>query len=135
MLPLADRELLTQTMVGLNVDAKTIESLMSSFDLAAEDLEANPIPAVASTTFGDSYTGGYRLATNVDMAHAAVHEALSQIVVGLRQMGESVGEFSNDVQQTTEQTVATMNQYTAATECVVSPEFVSTQCTIPTDEG
>ena len=76
MLPLEDRELLNQTMVGLNVDAKTIQSLMESFDLAAEDLEANPIPPVESATFGDSYTGGVRLAKNVDMAHHAVREEL-----------------------------------------------------------
>ena len=135
MLPLEDRELLTQTMVGLNVDAQTIQSLMESFDLAAEDLEANPIPAVESTTFGESYTGGYRLATNVDMAHQAVREELSKIIAGLRQMGESVQAFSNDVQQTTEQTTATMNLYTAGVDCVAAPDFATDQCTIPTDEG
>ena len=43
MLPLEDRELLTQTMVGLNVDADTIATLMESFDQAAEGLEADPI--------------------------------------------------------------------------------------------
>ncbi|SEC50884.1 hypothetical protein SAMN04489844_2426 [Nocardioides exalbidus] len=135
MLPLEDRELLTQTMVGLNVDADTIQSLMDSFDIAAEDLEANPIPAVPSTTFGESYTGGYRLATNVDMAHVAVREELAKIIAGLRQMGESVQLFSEDVQNTTEQTTATMNLYNAGVSCVAAPDFGTDQCTIPTDEG
>ena len=48
MLPLEDRELLTQTMVGLNIEPETIASLMSSFDHAAEGLEADPIAPVAT---------------------------------------------------------------------------------------
>ncbi len=79
MLPIEDRALLTQTMVGLNVDADTIATLMESFDLAAEGLESDPaIAPVPPALFGDSYTGGYRLATNVEMAHKAVGEELNQ---------------------------------------------------------
>jgi hypothetical protein len=123
MLPLEDRELLTQTMLGLNIDADTIASLLFSFDRAAEGLENDPISRVVSTSFGGSFTGGHRLATNVDMAHEAVAEALSA----------SVQQLSNDVQQTTEQTVATAARIEVATDCVAAPTFSSSQCTLPTE--
>jgi hypothetical protein len=133
MLPLEDRELLTQTMLGLNIDADTIASLLFSFDRAAEGLENDPISRVVSTSFGGSFTGGHRLATNVDMAHEAVAEELSRMVAGLREMGASVQQLSNDVQQTTEQTVATAARIEVATECIAAPTFSSSQCTLPTE--
>ncbi len=135
MLPLEDRELLSQTLVGLNIDPETITSLMTSFDLAAEGLEADPITPVPTSTFGDSYTGGYRLGTNVEMAHQAVHVALKEFAAGLRGMGESVAALANDVQTTTEQTTASMRLLQASTDCVASPTFTSDQCTLPTEEG
>ena len=135
MLPLEDRELLNQTMVGLNIDPETISSLMSSFDKAAEGVESNPIVAVRSSSFGDSYTGGYRLGTNAEMAHQAVAEELKKVAAGLREMGASVEEFSKDVERTTEQTTATMNRIDAATACVAAPTFSSDQCALPTEEG
>lgn len=134
MLPLEDRELLTQTMVGLNIDPGTISSLMSSFDLAAEGVESDPVMAVHSASFGDSYTGGYRLGTNAEMAHKAVADELKKVAAGLRAMGESVGEVGKDMQRTTEQTVATANRITAATDCVAAPTFSSNQCTLPTEQ-
>jgi hypothetical protein len=133
MLPLEDRELLTQTMLGLNIDVETIDSLLFSFDRAAEGLENDPISPVVGTSFGDSFTGGYRLATNVQMAHEAVGEELSRMVAGLREMGASVLQFSNDVQQTTEQSVATASRIEVATDCVAAPDFSSSQCTLPTE--
>lgn len=133
MLPLEDRELLTQTMLGLNIDADTIASLLFSFDRAAEGLENDPISQVVSTSFGGSFTGGYRLATNVEMAHEAVAEELARMVAGLREMGASVQMLSTDVQQTTDQTVATANRIGVATECVAAPDFTSSQCTLPTE--
>ncbi len=135
MLPLEDRELLSQTLVGLNIDPETITSLMTSFDLAAEGLEADPITPVPTSTFGDSYTGGYRLGTNVEMAHQAVHVALKEFAAGLRGMGESVAALANDVQTTTEQTTASMRLLQASTDCVAAPTFTSDQCTLPTEEG
>jgi hypothetical protein len=133
MLPLEDRELLNQTMVGLNIDPYTITSLMYSFDKAAEGLAANPIPPVQGASFGDSYTGGYRLATNVQMAHEAVADELNRMIAGLRGMGSSMQAFSKDIQTTTEQTVATMNRFQASTECVAAPDFSSSSCTLPTE--
>lgn len=133
MLPLEDRELLNQTMVGLNIDPETIASLLLSFDKAAEGLAANPIPQVHGASFGDSYTGGYRLATNVQMAHEAVADELNRMIAGLRGMGTSVEAFGNDMQATTEQTVATMNLFQASTECVTAPDFTSSSCTLPTE--
>lgn len=133
MLPLEDRELLTQTMVGLNIDPGTISSLMSSFDLAAEGVESDPVMAVRSASFGDSYTGGYRLGTNAEMAHKAVADELKKVAAGLRAMGESVREVGKDMQRTTEQAVATANRITAATDCVAAPTFSSNQCTLPTE--
>ena len=135
MLPLEDRELLNQTMVGLNIDPDTISSLMSSFDKAAEGVESNPVMPVQSASFGDSYTGGYRLGTNAEMAHQAVAEALLKMAAGLREMADSVGEFALDIEKTTEQTQATMNRIQAATDCVAAPTFSSDQCTLPTEEG
>lgn len=134
MLPLEDRELLNQTMVGLNIDPETIASLMTSFDHAAEGLEADPITPVPTTSFGDSYTGGYRLGTNVEMAHQAGGEELKKMVAGLRGMGTSVQEFSKDMERTTEQTTATMNLIRSSTDCVAAPDFSSSQCTLPTEE-
>jgi hypothetical protein len=133
MLPLEDRELLNQTMVGLNIDPYTIASLLFSFDKAAEGLAANPIPQVQGASFGDSYTGGYRLATNVQMAHEAVADELNRMIAGLRGMGTSIEAFSKDIQTTTEQTVATMNRFQASTECVAAPDFSSSSCTLPTE--
>lgn len=133
MLPLEDRELLNQTMVGLNIDPYTIASLLFSFDKAAEGLAANPIAPVHGASFGDSYTGGYRLATNVQMAHEAVADELSRMIAGLRGMGTSIEAFSKDIQNTTEQTVATMNRFQASTECVAAPDFSSSSCTLPTE--
>lgn len=135
MLPLEDRELLTQTMVGLNIDPGTISSLMASFDHAADGVEADPVTPVHSASFGDSYTGGYRLGTNAEMAHTAVAQELKKVAAGLRAMGESVGEVGKDMQRTTEQSVATANRITAATGCVAAPTFSSNQCTLPTGQG
>jgi hypothetical protein len=133
MLPLEDRELLNQTMLGLNIDPDTISSLLTSFDKAAAGLESDPIAAVHGPSFGDSFTGGYRLATNVQMAHEAVGEELNRMVAGLREMGASVQQFSNDVQQTTEQSVATAARIEVATDCVAGPDFSTSQCTLPTE--
>lgn len=135
MLPLEDRELLNQTMVGLNIDPETISSLMASFDTAAEGVESNPIAVVHSAAFGDSYTGGYRLGTNAELAHAAVADALKKLAAGLRGMGSSVQEFSRDVDRTTEQTASTMNRFQTSTDCVAAPTFSSDQCSLPTEEG
>jgi hypothetical protein len=133
MLPLEDRELLTQTMVGLNIDADTISSLMSSFDKAAEGVESDTVTPVTSSSFGDSYTGGYRLGTNVEMAHQAVAEELKKMAAGLRGMSSSVEAFGRDMERTTEQTQATMNLIQASTECVAAPTFSSNTCSLPTD--
>ena len=120
-------------MVGLNVDADTITTLMESFDLAAEGLEADPIAPVPRALFGDSYTGGYLVATNAPMAHAAVADELTKMAAGLRGMGESVRQFGNDVDITTQQTDATMRLITASTECVAAPTFGTGSCSLPTD--
>ena len=132
MLPLEDRELLTQTMVGLNIDPDTISSLMSSFDKAAEGVESKPVTPVRSASFGDSYTGGYRLGTNVEMAQGTIADELKKMAAGLRGMGTSVGDFAKDMERTTEQTRATMNLIQASTDCVATPDFGSAQCTLPT---
>ncbi|WP_210439992.1 hypothetical protein [Nocardioides xinjiangensis] len=133
MLPLEDRELLNQTMLGLNIDPETISSLLASFDTAAAGLESDPLTPVQGTSFGDSFTGGHRLATNVQMAHEAVAEELARMVAGLRAMGQSLEAFEHDVQQTTEQTTATLGRIQAATDCVAAPDFSSSQCTLPTE--
>lgn len=134
MLPLEDRELLNQTLVGLNIDPETITSLMTSFDLAAEGLVADEITPVPLTSFGASYTGGYRLGTNVEMAHRAVHDELKKIAVGLRGMGDSVAALAQDMQTVTDQTTASMNLLDASTACVAAPTFSSDQCALPTEE-
>jgi hypothetical protein len=133
MLPLEDRELLTQTMVGLNIDSDTISSLMSSFDKAAEGVESDTVTPVTSSAFGDSYTGGYRLGTNVEMAHKAVAEELKKMAAGLRGMSSSVEAFGKDMERTTEQTTATMNLIQASTECVAAPTFNANSCSLPTE--
>lgn len=133
MLPLEDRELLNQTMVGLNIDPGTIASLMASFDKAATSVESDKLVPVHSAAFGGSFTGGYRLGTNVEMAHKAVAEELKKMAAGLRGMSASVEEFSKDMEKTTEQTAATMDLLNASTECVASPTFSpSNVCTLPT---
>jgi hypothetical protein len=134
MLPLEDRELLNQTMVGLNIDPDTIASLMESFDAAASGLEEDPIQPVPGTSFGESYTGGYRLGTNVEMAHQAVADELDKMIAGLREMASSVEAFSQDVQRTTEQTQATMVRIQQATDCVAAPTFDGGSCSLPTGE-
>ena len=133
MLPLEDRELLNQTMVGLNIDPDTIASLMSSFDKAAEGVESDPILPVRSASFGESYTGGYRLGTNTEMAHQAVRDELEKVAAGLRGMGSSVEAFRQDMETTTEQTTATMALIRSATDCVAAPDFATDQCTLPTE--
>lgn len=132
-LPLEDRELLNQTMVGLNIDADTISSLMASFDSAAENLESNPIAPVETASFGDSYTGGYRLGTNAEMAHEAAGAELLKLVAGLKEMAASVGMIADDMQNVTDQTQATVNRITVATDCVAAPDFNLDQCTLPTE--
>jgi len=134
MLPIEDRELLTQTMVGLNVDPDTIATLMSSFDIAAEGLTENPVAPVPGSSFGESYTGGYRLATNAEMAHKAIAEELKKMAAGLRGMGESLGAFRDDVVATTEQTQSTMRLFESSTECVTAPTFNGGSCSIPTTD-
>lgn len=133
MLPIEDRDLLTQTMVGLNVDPDTIAILLSSFDQAAEGLESDPLAPVPGASFGDSYTGGYRLATNAQMAHTEVANELKKTAAGLRGMGESLSQFTSDIVSTTEQTTATMRLYEASTECVSAPTFNSGSCSLPTN--
>ncbi|MBS2939266.1 hypothetical protein KDN32_16105 [Nocardioides sp. J2M5] len=135
MLPLEDRELLNQTMLGLNIDPETTASLMASFDKAATGVEANPVAPVQSASFGDSYTGGYRLGTNVEMATQAVHDALLGLANGLRGMSSSMDELVKDVENTTEQTTATMIRFQQATDCVAPPTFApAASCTAPTTE-
>ena len=124
MLPLEDRELLNQTMVGLNIDPETISSLMSSFDKAAEGLEADPIAQVHSASFGDSYTGGYRLGTNAEMAHEAVAEELEAD----RRRAARHGHLRRGVRQghgvaRPSRRLATMNLFEASTECVAAPDL------------
>lgn len=131
MLPLEDRELLTQTMLGLNMDPATVASLMASFDRAATRLEAKPIAPVPHSAFGDSDTGGRRLATNAEMAHAAVDDELKKMATGLRGMGTALDDFLEDVKQTTEQTTATMSQINLSVECVAAPQFDSGSCSLP----
>ena len=133
MLPLEDRELLTQTMVGLNIDADTITSLMSSFDTAADGMEKDEVTPVSSTSFGGSYTGSYRLGTNVQMAHEAVAHELKKMAAGLRGMSSSVQAFGKDMETTTQQTVASMSLLEASTECVAAPAFDAGTCTLPTE--
>ena len=133
MLPIEDRDLLTKTMVGLNVDAGTIATLMDSFDRAAEGIESNPIPPVPGALFGDSYTGGHRLATNAQMAHTKVADELKKMAAGLRGMGESLVAFEADMNTTTEQTTATMRLFEASTECIAAPTFDGGLCSLPTD--
>lgn len=133
MLPMEDRELLTQTMVGLNVDAETIATLMDSFDQAAQGLESDPIAPVPQASFGGSYTGGHRLATNAQLAHTAVSNELTKMAAGLRGMAVSLTEFKDDIVKTTEQTQATMRLYQASTECVSAPTFDSGSCSLPSD--
>ncbi|MDR7251704.1 hypothetical protein J2X46_000676 [Nocardioides sp. BE266] len=134
MLPLEDRELLTQTMVGLNIDSETISSLMASFDTAAEGMEKDQVTPVSSASFGDSYTGGYRLGTNVEMAHKAVREELKKMAAGIRGMSSSVELFGKDMERTTEQTSATMNLIQASTQCVAAPTFdPGNTCSLPTE--
>jgi hypothetical protein len=132
MLPIEDRELLTQAMVGLNVDPETIATLMASFDIAAEHLEGDPIAPVPDSSFGGSYTGGHRLATNAQMAHDAVAAELTKMAEGLRGMGQVLTQFKDDVVTTTEQTRATMQMLQAATDCVSAPTFDSQPCSLPT---
>ena len=67
------------------------------------------------------------------MAHVAVAEELTKMAAGLRGMGQSVREFSDDVVDTTEQTDATMRLFTASTECVAAPTFNTGSCSLPTD--
>lgn len=133
MLPLEDRELLNQTMVGLNIDPGTIASLMASFDKAATSVESDKLVPVQSAAFGGSFAGGYRLGTNVEMAHKAVADELKNMAAGLRGMSTSVEQFGKDMEQTTEQTAATMNLIQASTACVASPTFdAGGACTLPT---
>lgn len=132
MLPLEDRELLAQTMLGLNVDAATTQSLMASFDAAAEGLESDKISPVPNASFGESHTGGYRLATNAQMAHEAVAQEMLKMAAGMRGMGQSVDDFRKDVEETTDQTVGTARLIEASTECVAAPSFNGGQCTLPT---
>ncbi|MBC2934793.1 hypothetical protein [Nocardioides sp. zg-1228] len=129
-----DRELLNQTMVGLNIDPETTASLMASFDKAAEGVVNNPVVPVASTSFGQSYTGGYRLGTNTEMAHQTVADELKKMAAGLRGMAESVELFNKDMETTTEQTAATMRLIQTSTSCVAAPDFGTDQCTMPTEE-
>lgn len=133
MLPIEDRDLLTQAMVGLNVDADTIATLMASFDAAAERVESDPVPVIHATSFGGSVTGGYRLATNVEMAQSDIADELKKMAAGLRGMGVAVRQFDKDVTQTTEQTVATARLIEASTDCVAAPSFNSGSCSLPTD--
>lgn len=133
MLPIEDREMLTQTMVGLNVDAATIATLMDSFDQAAEKVESDPISPVPGALFGDSYTGGHRLATNAQMAHTEVAVELKKMAAGLRGMGKSLAAFEADVTTTTEQTVGTMRLFEASTECIAAPTFNGGSCSLPID--
>lgn len=133
MLPPEDRNLLTQAMVGLNVDPETITTLMASFDATADGVESDPISPAPGSSFGESYTGGYRLATNAAMAHQAAAEELRKIAAGMRGMAEAVAEFDKDIHQTTEQTVATANLMTASTECVAAPTFNGGSCSLTDD--
>lgn len=127
-----DRALLGNTMKGLNLDADTVDTLMSTLDSTADRIDPESVLNVSEAWFGGSHTGGYRLATNAGMADKAVREELAKMVAGIRAMSESVGLFANDVTEVTEDSSTMFRNYQAATECIAAPTFDGGQCTLPT---
>ena len=132
-LPPEDQKLLQQAMDGLKLDPEAMGTLLSTLDTTTTEIEI-PVSGVKPAWFGQSFTGGYRLATNADLAHDAVRDELAKMVAGLTALSEGVGKFTNDMETVTDDTAVAFTQFYAATECVTAPTFDGGQCTLPTNE-
>ena len=135
MLPMEDMVLLNNTLEGMQVDPAVIADIMSLLDARAESLEtAGHIAAVPAGWFGDSHTGGYRLATNAAMARDAAVDEFKNMVIGLRAYAQEIKAFRDDVVGTDEAAQAHLTAVQNTADCSSVPTFGAGECTVPTGD-
>ena len=133
MLPMEDQVLLQNTLVSLSVDDTVIEQIMTMLEDQAEEMKKNPVPMVQENWFGDSRTGGYRLATNTTLAGGVVETEMSEMLIGLRQYRDSIKEFADDMKDTDESISMAMANIQNAANC--TDDTTATTCTAPTENS
>ncbi|WP_248580374.1 hypothetical protein [Nocardioides sp. InS609-2] len=133
MLPMEDRVLLNNTLEGLQLDADVIADIMGMLDTRAESLqEARGLAPVPAGWFGDSHTGGYRLATNAGMARDAAVEEFDNLIAGLRSYALEIKAIRDDVVGTDEAISDHLVAVTNTADCTAVPTIGAGQCTVPT---
>ncbi|MBA3781687.1 MAG: hypothetical protein H0X12_07525 [Nocardioides sp.] len=128
-----DRVLLNETLEGLQLDPVVIAGIMEMLDSRAETLtEGRSLAPVPAGWFGDSHTGGYRLATNADMARDAAVLEFDNLIVGLRGYAMEIKAIRDDVVGTDEAISDHLVAVTNAADCTSVPTIGAGQCAAPT---
>lgn len=130
-LPMEDRALLQDTLVSLSLEDSVIEDIMSMLEDQAVRLLERPLPDIQEAWFGNSRTGGYRLATNTVQASTVVADELQSMLIGLRQYRQLIKLYADDVKDTDETISVSLTKFTNAVGC--TDGVPATTCTPPTE--
>ncbi|WP_325598029.1 hypothetical protein [Nocardioides sp.] len=130
-LPREDQILLQDTLVSLSLDDRLIDEIMSMLDEQRVELLDRPLPDIQESWFGDSRTGGYRLATNAMQASTVVADSLAEMLMGLEQYNELLRTFANDMRATDDNIGVSMTKFENAVAC--TDGVPATTCTPPTE--
>lgn len=130
-LPMEDRILLQDTLVSLSLDDRVIDDIMKMLEEQKVELLQTPLPDIQESWFGDSRTGGYRLATNTMQASTVVAKSLDEMLIGLEDYRELISTYANDVRATDENISVSLAKFTNAVAC--TDGVPATTCTPPTE--
>lgn len=131
MLSSEDRDLLGDVFTGINLSESLITDVMSMLDESADEVHAARPGPLNALAYGQSDTGGRRLATNASLARQAIVDEMSALVAGLRGYRANIVAWKQDTLEVDTASADRMASLEAATECIVSPT-VSGQCSLPT---
>ena len=79
--------------------------------------------------------GGVGLATNTDMAHAAVRDDLSMMFSGIQNLADEVEHFAAEVTSVNDQSALGFNRFTTVAESNAGSSTAANQCTAPQNGG
>ncbi|PVG84706.1 hypothetical protein DDE18_03670 [Nocardioides gansuensis] len=122
------------TVAGVTITPE-IKEILDSLELDADKLAAAKPMGLEPTWFGDSHSGGYRLATNANLAHEVVIEAFEGMADNLRHLGTQLEAYAKDVTGIDENDGVTYSNLATSTECISSPTFNAAACAAPTPAG
>lgn len=127
-----DRMLLEGVFDGIQLAPETVSDVMTLLSQRATSVHGAVPPGVAESWFGDSATGGHRLATNTTMAHDAIVAEMTALVAGLRGYRQNIQQWVDDMQEVDQDSTTLMRNIELAADCTTAPTF-DAQCTLPVD--